>query len=270
MRSLLLFLLASGVGCAPTPEAPSGMSELTAFFFREHSSGALADLGLGAANLEALLADVDYTAEASADRSFAIADLADSDVAVVPRPALPIADCIEVAVTARSVHAIDLHAALFVQPDQVPAQTATERYDRTFTGDPACFLDRTCDRLVTSNDVRRANVLYTVDYVMPKEIAWLDLVGSDGAPLGRRAMTARSWLDQSWVAENGQTELRQSYTIEVWLEQDDGATLRFEGNWTDIRIPGVTDEGAIRSTTRIGMDDGFDTNDAAIAELFGP
>ncbi len=270
MHRPVFVLFALLAGCAPTPEAPSGMSELAAFFFREHPADDLPSLGLGGANLERLLAEVNYEAEASADRAFTLSDLDNPDVADVRRPQEPLEDCIEVAVTARSPHAIDLHAALFVQTDQVPAQTATERYDRSFVdGDPDCFLTGGCSRLATSNDIRRANLLYTVDYVMPKQIAWLDLVDADGEPLGRRALTARSWLDQSWTAQNGQTRLVQSYTVEVWLEQDDGTTIRFEGNWTDIAIPGVTDEQTIRNTTRMGIDDGFDKNDEAIDELFG-
>ena len=270
MVRLPLIFVALLVGCAPTPEAPSGMSDLAAFFFREHAIDDVASLGLGVTNLELLLADVDFTAEASSDRAFALEDLTDADVAGIQRPDEPLDACVEVAVTARSRHAIDLHAALFVEADQVPAQTSTERYVRTFvSGDPACFASGDCSRLVTSNDIRRANPAYTVDYVMPKEIVWLDLVDATGAPLGRRGLTARSWLDRSWTGENGQTRLLQSYTVEVWLEQDDASTIRYEGNYTDIQIPGVEDEGVIRSTTRIGIDDGFTRNDDAIDELFG-
>jgi len=270
MRRLLLIPMALLLGCAPTPEAPSGMSDLAAFFFREHTEADVLDLGHGIANLEQLLLDVDYTAEASADRAFQLEDLEDADVDAVQHPDAPLADCIEVAVTKRSRHPIDLHAALFVQQDQVPAQTSTERYDRTFvTGEPECFLDGGCARLGTSNDIRRANLLYTVDYVMPKEIVWADLVDASGTPLGRRGLTARSWLDQSWTADNGQTQLLQSYTVEVWIEEDDGTTTRFEANYTDIFIPGVSDEGTIRSTVRSGIDNAFDKNDDAIDELFG-
>ncbi len=270
MPRVLLLLLAALMGCAPTPEAPSGMSDLAAFFFREHALDDPASLGLGLTNLELLLANVDFDSEQSVDRAFAVDDLEDLDVDGVLRPDEPIADCIEVAVTARSPHSIDLHASLFVQADQVPAQTSTERYDRTFvTGEPACFEVGDCDRLSTSNDIRRANLVYTVDYVMPKEIMWLELVNAGGNPMGRRGMTARSWLDQSWTAENGQTRLVQSYTVEVWLEQNDGSTIRFEANYTDIELPGVDDEGTIRSTTRIGIDNAFTKNDEAIDELFG-
>lgn len=246
------------------------MPELTAFFFRDHQTDDLPSLGLGVTNLELLLGDVDYEAERSADRAFELGDLADSDVAGIARPDEPITDCVDVAVTYHSRHSIDLHAALFVETDQVPAQKATERYDRTFTaGEPDCFLDGDCPRLSTSNDIRRANPLYSVDYVMPKEIAWLELVDAEGAPLGRRALTARSWLDQSWVADNGQTELVQSYTIEVWIERDDATTTRFEANFTETFVPGVTDEGTIRSTVRMGVDEAFEKNDDAISDLFG-
>ena len=266
---LALVLLVTG--CQEVPEAPTELSELIRYLIRELPSEDPRVVEAGIENLEHFLQDVDLDATELEARSFVPDDLQAEDVAYLEVPDYPLGDCVSVAVADRSPWELPWHAQLAIEFDQTPAESAAERYERTFhePEDPRDFADDRVEFARSMNDVRRANLVYTIDYLMPKDFRWV-AVTDDGDPTGRRGYYSPAWIDQAWWGELGNVEMRQSYTLGVWLDGGDGHTWRFHALFADMDIPGITDPDVIRAISRTSIDDTFDAADEAIEELYSP
>jgi hypothetical protein len=261
-------------GCAPPPEAPSELDDLSRYLYREWGNDDERVQVAGLLNLEAFLEGVDEGAGLDdgtkiADRSWALDNLVDDDVASLPsRPDRDLDGMIAMSVARSTPYDVACHAELQVQPDQLPVEkgSATD-YTRTFPGrkDGACFPDASCDELDTSNDVRRANAFMATRFTLLKDFRWFDLVEDDGAT--RRAFYSRSWLPTSFPGEHDGEMMWQSYSIDVWLERPDGSTWRYQVLWSETDtgedFPIDWQTAAITNGTDGAMADG----DAAIEDL---
>jgi len=258
------------VGCAPVPEAPTELSDLIRYLYRELENDDPRVLEAGIENLHDFLADVDLDG-ALEDRSYIPDNLTVDDVAGLTVPDYPLEDCISVAVAAPSRYAVPWHAKLMIEEDQTPAEPSAEWYVRTFTDpdDPQDFADDAAERAHCDNDIRRTNLIYKMEYTMPKAFRWV-AVTDDGDPTGGRTALGRSWLDLSWWGDEGNVEMRQSYSLDVWHDAGGDGSWRLHCLFTDTRIPGVDDPDVIRGISRGSIDDSFEAVDDAIEELYAP
>ncbi len=211
-----------------------------------------------------------------ADRSFEPVRLTAEDVATfedVPDrdPSL----CLPVAVTHRSPAALDDHVRVQMLADQTPIEPASpEVYDRMILEGEDCFADRGCDFLITENPLIKKNAAMTLDYTLWKDFRWVDMNLPDPAdvPEGevavnegdpRWGIVGRSWISEETVAEEG-TSILQSYTLEVWVPEDGGSTLRMMGLWSE--TDSSFGDDVIAGTTRSGIDGIFEAADEWIED----
>ena len=201
-------------------------------------------------------------------RSFDLAELHSEDV-VEMRSDVDPATAIGVAIAANSPWPIELHARLMTESDQTPAEPTAERYVREFLDptDPSCFPDASCGLLKTSNDVRRSNPLYTLDFILWKDFRWIRVL-EGGEDSGRTSFLARSFVAERTLGENGTTEMVQSYTVDLWVQTPDDEVRRIQTLHSEVNIPGISDPDLIRGTIIYSIDQAFKAADDTIEEAY--
>jgi len=244
------------------------VSDLSRWLYREWANDDPAVMEAGMHNLAAFTDTLDLTA-ALVDRSFSVDTLDADDTAEVERPGRSeLENCASVSVAYASRQAIAVHAEMHTLADQQPFEPTAEYYDRRFPeqDDPACFIDRTCAALITFNELARQNELMVVDLLLGKEFRWVSMVDGDGEATGRWAFVARSWMPESGFERDGGDVLVQSYATDVWMEQPDGATVRYQALYSETIIQGLQDDFDMRGFLAGGIDDSFAAHDDAIGQ----
>ncbi len=270
----LTLLLAIGAGCGKVVEAPEDLAELSGFLYGAWGGDTVADEEARAValhNLERQIASVPDLASAKpVDRSWEIEPLTEEQVSDIVRPDRPIDGTVNLSLAHASPWSIEDHARLQVEADQVPAEPTATRYIRTFNApkDPGCFVgrDEGCPILDTINDLRRENLLLKADMELFKTFRWVEFTDEDGEE--RVAFYSRSWFEESWPGDKGNAVLYQSYSIDVWIEQPDGSTWRYQTLWQETDLGFAVGDDAVISTVRGGTSDAMDAGDQAIADLY--
>ncbi|MFT4625900.1 MAG: hypothetical protein ACI8PZ_004571 [Myxococcota bacterium] len=256
MRAILM--LATLTACGRPPEAPQELDELSHYLYREWDSEDPRVMQAGVENLAAFLRKQDLSFETSVmDRSWEISSIEAADVKGVNHPSgRNLSDTIAVGVAAESAFSIDDHATVQTRTDQLPVEPSAVFYERSFPDEdePRCFHDAECEVLGTVNDVERKNLLMAVEFLLYKNIRWVELDS------GERAMVSRSWLEESAEGANGKTTIWQSFSLDTWLS-DGKRTLRYQVLWSEADVAGASDAiqlGTVKSAT----DDAFKAADA--------
>jgi hypothetical protein len=261
--------------CAP-PEAPENLDDLTRFMFAEWDADDARVRAAGLANLQGFLATSvgpegakgSITAETpSGDRSWSVSDLVEDDVEGLTRPDRPLDKMVGVSVAHVSRWPVDDHARWQAEADQLPAEPSAVRYDRTFPepDDRDCFPAEACDVMETVNDARRANFLFSADFVLLKDFRWVPYTDLDG--VDRRAFYSRSWFEESWPGDGGSATLWQSFSVDVFLDRGDGTTWRYQTSWSETEVLGGSDD-IIRGTVTNAIVTAMVAGDDAIGERF--
>jgi hypothetical protein len=245
------------------------MSDLVRYLYREHDAEDPRVMEEGLANLNALLDEVDLDA-ATVDRSW-VPDLLDStDVADVSRPEGRDLDALlSISVAGSSTHPATAHALLQIQTDQTAAEPTATHYERTIDepDSPDCFASGDCTRLRTINDARRENFLMSVDFILFKDFVWSHVGTEEEVGTDRpRAIAARSYFAESFPGDAGNTMLWQSYSLDLWIEDENGGSRRFQSLWSESDIIDV-DEDIVRNVLRDSIDDVYAAGDEAIDQL---
>jgi len=259
------FLTFNLVGCAAPPEAPTDFDGLAAYLYREWGQEDPAAIQAGLNNLSDFLFDVDVSASKVLDRSWQLSALQESDVEGVPRPDRDLSALVGVGVAGASEHHVLEHAQAQVWEDQTPLEPTANFYERTFPdadASPDCFLSRDCEFLVTENQATRQNLLMTVDFELFKTFRWVAL-DEEGSRYG---LISRSWFADSFEGKNGKTALYQSFSTDVWIEQEDGSTVRLQMVWSESDVGIAASEGTVQSIVKRATDDIFKRSDEAIEE----
>lgn len=267
LSSLALVLGASA--CTRPPEAPDDLVTLSRFLYANWDAEDPRTMSAGLRNLRDFLADQDLEGGLQ-DRSWELDDLLPEDVADIDRPDdRDLADCLGTGVAYESPWPVEDHARAQTQEDQRPFEpTAPDNYVREFPelDDSACFVDRGCDELITVNDVTRQNILLTADFILFKDMRWVDLSEElDGS--GPWAVSARSWLAESWPGRKERVWLYQSYSIDVWIEAD-GRTWRYQTLWSETDPGFDASDGQILGSVKVGTDGIFRAGDQGISDVF--
>ncbi len=268
MRPLLPLLLLVAA-CAPLPEAPEELDELTRYLYREWGNEDPRVLEAGIRAFESAIGSIDFDGDRVA-RSFDVPDLDADDLAGIDPPeGADLEAMIGVALGRRTAWEPVWHAHLATVPDQAPAEPSSEEYQRTFVDpeDPSCFPDRHCEALVTTNRVLKANILYRAWIDMWKDFRWVDVVDEDGESTGRRAIIARVWTPEAFEGESGVHWIRQTYAIDIWLDSEVEGPTRVQANWSETSIS--DDETLVRPVIRIALDELMEQTDVVIEEMFG-
>ena len=222
-------------GCAPPPEAPGDLEELSTFLFAEFESDS-AVLAAGVTNLETFLLDFESTATLATDANrrdrtwslpvlgYESMDMADrpADTEFNPNTQLP------VALGIRSAFPGQAHVDLIEFVDQTPVEAdSAEEYTRTFTTEAACFLDASCDRLEV-HDVIHRNSPPVLNLVYEQEKHYRHVpYGEDGDV----AVVSRSWVDAIYENEEDPPDfIDQWFGLNVYIP-DGGETVRYSALW---------------------------------------
>lgn len=250
----------------PTPKAPAELDDLARFLFREWGNEDPAAMADGIGTLETFMRERGMDKDL-AFRRFDLATPSPEDLADVDRPpGTDPADTLGMAVIYPSRWPLADHVRLQVEGDLLEAEPSAKSYTRHFVEpvDPACFREASCEVMRTSNDVTRANVLLSVDIVLKKDFRWVVL------PDGRKAIAARAWDPEVYTGENPKTAIRQSFTVDLWIEQADGTSWRYQSVYTETKLdpPSLEDPQLQIDTVTAGTDDMFRKTDEVIGKRY--
>lgn len=256
MRTLPL-VLTCALGCKPLVVAEEGFSDSLVTALRQFDAPDEELLPVVRNVFEHTLM-LDLEASNVNDRAVAPAALTAEDVetlatvhGVDPAEALPMA------VGGMSAFPVVDHARIQLNVDQTPTEPySPEHYVREILAGEDCWLDRTCLRLDTHQELTKENILLTVPYSFFKDFRWLDMnLGLDDEPAW--AVVARSWQEDSYSGESGKNTLVQSYTVEFWLPDGEGRTVRLLSLWSGTELSIAAGDDMIVATTKSGIDRNF-------------
>lgn len=163
------------------------------------------------------------------------------------------------AVARLSTHPRSDHLDMPLMVDQTPVEPqCPDHYVRSFLEGEDCWPE--C-ALRTSNDVTKTNLLFTVDYVLPKDFR--PVVLGDG----RVATLARSYTTRRNVSADGTAAIEQSESVELWLDRPDGSgTLRLMSVWSETVFTDMeVDDSMVIGTVALGTDAIFVRQDEWLA-----
>lgn len=262
----LMLVLAIGVttlGCKAPPEAPEELSDLSRYLFREYESEEWGAREAGMGNLAAFFAGQDMDVDWD-ELSYTVDDLGADDVVDVEHPDRDLTLLMPVGMATLSAFTPEDHSSVIVLTDQTPVEpNSPNTYDRDFTEptDPSCFPGKDCVLLRSMNDIVKENALMNIPYEMHKDYRWVEL----GEPeSGNWGILGRTWCEEVAVGEEGQNEINQSFSVDVFLPQD-GGTVRFMALWSESVVPGFG-EDVIMGTIEYGMHQMFDATEDYLEE----
>ncbi len=257
--------------CAPEAPANPEFDDSALYLFREFETDEPARLAFALRQLEGQIrGSVDLASDDSRDRAMTPSPLTVEDLADVTEPASPPEEAVAIAVARLSPWTADDHARIPLLSDQVPVEpNSPDYYARSFLdGTEACWRDRDCMILRTDNDLERRNIALHIPYRQFKDFRWVDLALPDPAdvPPGETATSdvpswgilARSWIEDEFEGVSGNTTLLHSYSVEVWLPDEEGGLLRLIAFWTQVD---PFEESVTVNTARSGIEDIFVTHD---------
>ena len=262
---LLLSLLLPSLGCPGDeidpynlPEAPTELSDLSAYLFRNFESQEFGVLEVGMGNLSDFLVTDLGDAEVVAYQGLVITE---EDLAGIERPDRDPADCQPVAVAKISAHDPDAHSTVMVLADQTPVEpNSPETYDRTFLDptDPSCWTGRDCTALDTMNEIVKEHDLgYSIAYGMNKDYRWVELGEPESGVWG---ILGRSWCAEEAADAVLDIEINQSYSVDAFLPHE-GGVIRYMGLYSENIMLDFKDEQII-GVTQMGIEDMFDETNA--------
>ena len=257
----ILFL----TGCKKPPEAPEELNELTRYLYREWNNEDPLVMEAGVQNLYNFLEDLDLEGDLN-DRAFLVEPPLESDLVDIDRPEeRDPQDCYGISVAGVSVWPVRDHARLQIESDQLPMEGSAKEYIRSFpdTDDPDCFRDEGCAVLVTENEVERTNLFISVEFVLYKDLRWVQMLDED---VEGSAIIARSWTDQTWVGEGGDSFLYQSFSLDTWLGINDDETWRFQLIWSEGDV-GVS-EDLVVNAVKVTANNTFKDAEDVIEEFY--
>jgi hypothetical protein len=302
LLSLSLFALpACSIDNAAGPLANPSFNDAAKFAFARFADPEPANLAFAVRQFEReIYLALDVEAANSTDRVMQLDDLDEEDIDdlgtlpdVYPEgfdlagQPIILSRTFPLAVARLSIHLPADHVSYMILSDQTPVEPSSpDHYDRTFLdGTDGCFPDRSCDRLLTENDLTKDNAALTITYDLIKQYRWVDLNLPDPADFNegdeivnegetRWAIIARSWDPEVAVGVKGNAAIFQSYSVEVWVPRDGGGFVRDGteqnldgGDWTADSTGGGAlrllalwsetsfgDDAAVIALTRNGID----------------
>lgn len=265
MRSCAL-VLCFLVACKKAPEAADPeFSDALTYMFKvfEAEPG---ELAFATRDLEETIrGTLDFASNNVNDRSVEPERLTSDDLEELAATEREPTDCLPVAVAALSAFDVFDQTRVQMLADHTPVEPySPDYYDRTWTEGRDCWQDQTCEFMRTRNDLTKDNLLMTVDYHFFKDFRWIDLglpdpSDPDAEPGPERlAFIGRSWTTDSFEGRQGNAYIHQSYTMEVWIPDDEtGGTLRMLSLWSETDVGLDVNDNTVQGTTKSGIDRNF-------------
>lgn len=256
-RFFALTVLLAGCG-KPPAEAPAELNDLLLFLTTHFDDTDPAELDAGLVKMNDLLGGYDLQGDIS-DRAFTVAALDEGSLGGMPAHAgYSAAEQIPVGVATLSVHDLESQLKTVAETNQVCIESATTKYySRTFDTDLDCFMDHSCDRVLTSNEVRKESPLGNVWYDLKKDYRWMTLENGDDV------MIARTWAPDAYPTDGGGGSFDQTYILDVFYP-DGTNTRRFIAMWSSVTLSFVGDD-AWAGLVRGGIDEAGAYHDDYIA-----
>ncbi|MCB9796714.1 MAG: hypothetical protein H6741_28785 [Alphaproteobacteria bacterium] len=263
MRAILPLTALALVACKEPIEAPAELNDLSHFMWAEWDNEDPEVLIAGVNSLEAWAADKDADASNWGDRFYEIDPLPNATVTDegLTTHGLNSEDAIGVGELYASVHAPPKHATLFGLADQSdPIEPSSpDSYTRTITaGDADAFAAGTEETLESHNQINRRNILFTLDYELDKVWRWVTLED------GREVIVSRSWSEESGPVNDDDEQILQAYSLELWIPNDAGGSLRWLITWQQAELS--IDDDAMKSLVGGSMNDTFESQDELLSE----
>lgn len=264
------------VGCVKVVDAPAALEDVAHQLFADQDDVVLLSAGL--TDLSTWLAEREKIEDGYMLPTLVEADIAD----ITPPPNTNLSDAIGALADAQSSATLQQHVDFVLLPDQTVVDPDDySKFDRTFLEGGDCFGDGSCDRLVTVNDmVKTAAFGVTIPYVYFKD--YQHVTFTDATGVERAAMVSRGWIEEEGWEELAVNEdddpdndkepangVRQSYTLDVFMDTDAGTVHRAQALWTEtvLVIDDLVSDGFLEDQLISGLHDVFDDTDAAIDEL---
>jgi len=260
VRDSALIVLLLAAGCDSAPQATEPFSDAAIAALGAFDDDDPATLVRAFEQLEG--ETFDQVAPDAADftkRALTPHDLAAADVEGLTRPDRDPALTLPVALAWLSPHPVAEHDRIVMVADQVGIEPFADSYSRTFVDGHDCYPD-TCAFLRTSNDMVKDNPEMTVPFTLKKD--WRAFVLSDGRP----ARASRGWMEEGADSTTNADRIEQSFAIELWIEQEDGTTLRLLVLWAETTFESPQDETLVAWTTELGMNELFQNHDGWIVD----
>jgi hypothetical protein len=262
---LIALVSVLAVGCAPPPDAPTELEELSTFLFEEFESEADV-LGAGLVNLDAFFAGWDEEGALAADtgragREWSLPNLELSSMEGLDRAEdiNPVSQ-LPVALAMRSVHPGQDHTNLIGLADQTPVEADTsESYIRTYETDLDCFLDGSCDRLECTDAIHRLSPgVLDLNYEQNKHYRHIPY-GEDGAV----GVVSRSWVPRRYENDEDPPDyIDQWFGLNIYLPQGD-TTIRYSALWGASSLN--LDDDFLVNQVAAGIDEAFQNTETYLA-----
>lgn len=268
MHRLVLPLLVLAGACArERAPAPDDLEGLSRFLFTHwEDPDQVAD---GMTNLRIWL-DTEGRTEIAQDDGFRLGALTAEQVGPLTYPdVVPLDELIGGAASYESPWPIEAHAQLVTEEDQRwNAARKYELYDRTITeGSAAAFLTDGAhavpEFIRTDNDIVQERLGVRIPYVLLKDYRWTE------TKEGHRAVIARTWAPERGCSGDdgdGANCLELSFSVDLFVEDDDGGTMRFTASWTRLSLSVNLGEDLQLATLINGIRGIFEDTDELIEE----
>ncbi len=247
-------------GCKKQASAPTDLVDLAPYLF-----GNQADPTLLSGGLTSLATWMDT--RGAAEPGYILPALSSDAVAqIVIPPGTDPADTLGGFVDAQSTATLDQQVAFIMLPDQsVVNPNDYSKNERAFVTGGDCFADETCERLTTTNDIiKTAAFGVTIPYVYFKDYQWATYTDADGND--QKAVVSRGWIEVEGWDDAHQNGVRQSYTLDVFMDTSDGTVHRSQALWTEmvLVIDGLVSQDFLEQQLLDGLTGVLSDTDAAI------
>jgi hypothetical protein len=251
-----MWLLLS-LACRESAQAPAEISELTRFLAVELDNPEPEVMRAAVEQLYLQLEPIDMDGSLVDERSCLLEGFSESELSGLDRPERSPGATLNIGIVGAEAHPIDDHADYMMWADQTPLNSGIEYYTREFpeAEDGDCFVDGSCERILTFNHAVRKNAVYEVYYESHKVWRWITLED------GRRGVVGFAWFSESWPTTSGhEGHLWQSYEVDVWLEVPEGV-WRYYAGYSESDI--VDGEDLVLGTVRSATQTRYETEEEA-------
>ena len=221
LRTLAVLGAFSLVACRP-PEAPSDLDDLCAFLFARHPEDDPAWMEAGVEQLQVWL---DEQLEEAAD-GYEVTGLDEETIDGLDGEDRTTDGMIGVAVATSSAFSVSqLQEAVLVVDQSEISPDNYLRFDRSWLTDLDCFLDRSCLRLETEEDVESVlGNLVNSEMITRNEYLWVE-AGQD-----EPALVQRSWLPDEPTLSVDWLVVHEQFYVNAFVPRP-GGSYRLQSTW---------------------------------------
>jgi hypothetical protein len=243
-RLVLVTIAALLCGACRPPQAPTELDDLCVYLFAEHPHDQPAWMEVGLVSLQTWLQENPGETE----EGYEVSGLTDEAVDALDGEDRRVDGILGVAVATESAFTVqELQEGVLVADATEVAPDNYLAFERAYLTDLDCFLDRSCDRLETTEDVESSLAFGVTSAMLTwNQYLWVE---TDSEP----ALVQRSWLPDppdvnvEWLA------VAEQYYVNVFVPRE-GGSWRLQTTWL-VNDQDVISEAGLLNTVVRGMED---------------